>query len=152
MAGIGQKRLPSKLKLLKGSYRKERENPDEPVYKVEIPKYPSHLSNRARKEWRRISAILFNQGLLTNVDMACLAAYCQAYGRWAEAEAKLKKSKTLLIKTTSGNIIQNPLLGVANTAMKLMLQSLTEFGMTPSARSKVTSKKSEKKKDPWSKF
>jgi len=148
---MGRKKIPSKLKLLKGSYRKERENPDEPVYKIEIPKHPKHLSKIARKEWKIMSKILFDQGLLTNIDKACLAAYCQSYGRWVEAELELKDS-TLTIKTIHGNVIQNPLIGIANTALKLMVQCLSEFGMTPASRSKVSAKKGKKKEDPWSKF
>ena len=153
---MGGKHKPTRLKLLKGTLRKERMNPDEPEYKIEIPAYPKHLNLIARREWKRVSTMLFNQGLLSCVDMAALAAYCVAFSRWVEAENELKKSDSLLIKTTSGNIIQNPYIGVANTAMTLMMRMLTEFGMTPSSRAKVIAKgkdtndgKNKKKKDPW---
>ena len=145
------KKLPTKLKLIKGTHRPERENPNEPEYKIEIPDYPAHLSTRGRREWKRMSEVLFNMGLLTEVDMAALSAYCQFYGRWAEAEANLKKTD-LVIKTKSGNIIQNPYIGIANTAFKLMKDCLTEFGMTPASRSRVSAKEEKKKEDPWDQF
>ena len=148
---MGRKKLPSKLKVIKGTYRKELENPNEPVYDIEIPDPPKHLSERALKEWTRMSEVLYKQGLLTEVDRACLAAYCQLYGRWQEAEEDLKK-QAIWIETIQGNVIQNPLVGIANTAIKLMKECLIEFGMTPASRSKVSSKNGGKKRDPWEKF
>jgi P27 family predicted phage terminase small subunit len=43
----------------------------------------------------------------------------------------------LVVKTKSGNIIQNPLVGVANKAMADVVRYAAEFGMTPSARSRI---------------
>ena len=50
---------------------------------------PEHLSPAAQAEWRRLAQSLQQDGLLTQVDRAALAAYCQSYGRWVEAEQKL---------------------------------------------------------------
>ncbi len=143
--------IPTKIKIVKGTFRKCRENPAEPDYEIELPLPPAHLNKLGRIEWTRMAEFFFNQGLLTRVDRAALASYCHLYGRWAQAETDLNES-TLLIKTTSGNIIQNPLLGIANTALKEMNKCLKEFGMTPASRSKVSVKKSKKKEDPWAEF
>ncbi len=40
----------------------------------------------------------------------------------------------LMIKTSNGNAIQNPLVGTANKAVSDMVRYAAEFGMTPSAR------------------
>ena len=81
---------------------------------------------------------------MSNVDRAALAAYCQAYARWAQAERSIAKMAErdlltggLMIKTSNGNAIQNPLVGTANQAMAAMMRFATEFGMTPSARSRI---------------
>ena len=76
-------------------------------------------------------------GVLTTVDRAALAAYCQAYGRWVEAEEHLRATPTLF-KTPSGYVQQSPWLGIANKQMELMGRHMTELGMTPAARSRVT--------------
>jgi phage terminase small subunit len=47
------------------------------------------LSAEAKIEWRRVARALHRLGLLTSVDRAALAAYCQAYARWRQAEKAL---------------------------------------------------------------
>ena len=41
------------------------------------------------------------------------------------------------MKTSKGNFIQNPLIGIANRALDLMHKYLTEFGLTPSSRTRI---------------
>lgn len=79
---------------------------------------------------------LERMGVVTVVDRAALAAYCQAWARWIDAEAQVAKLGTI-VKTANGNLIQNPYLAVANRAMEQMTRLAAEFGMTPSSRSRV---------------
>ena len=65
------------------------------------PDCPEHLNDEARAERHRLVDTLVGMGVITIVDRAVLAAYCQAYGRWVEAEPKLKET-LLLFKTPSG--------------------------------------------------
>ena len=58
----------------------------------------------------------------------------------------------LLIKTTNGNAIQNPLVGTANKAMFAFMRCAIEFGMTPSARSRLTSPTGADMTNPFSEF
>ena len=74
--------------------------------------------------------------MLTAVDRAALAAYCQAYGRWVEAEERLREAP-LLYKTPSGYVQQSPWLGIVHKQLELMGRYMTELGMTPAARSRV---------------
>ncbi len=78
---------------------------------------------------------------LEAVDRAALAVYCTAYARWVQAEraiAGMAKRDMLtgglMIKTSNGNAIQNPLVGTANTTASDMVRYAAEFGVTPSAR------------------
>jgi hypothetical protein len=59
---------------------------DMPVAPDALPRCPAHLSDVARKEWRRIATPLYRMGVLSVTDRAALAAYCQAWARWVEAE------------------------------------------------------------------
>ena len=148
---MGRKKVPTNLKIIKGTKRNCRENKDEPVLPLGIPSPPEHLSAIALIEWGRISNQLYQLGLLTEVDMAALAAYCDAFGMWCDSSGQLKKEK-LTIETTNGNIIQNPLVGIVNQSREHMRKFLTEFGLSPASRAKVSVNKPDKKEDPWAEY
>lgn len=76
-------------------------------------------------------------GVLTLVDRAALAAYCQAWGRWVEAEEKLQTTPVML-KTPSGYVQQSLWLSVANKQLKLMGRYMAELGITPASRSRIS--------------
>lgn len=101
-----------------------------------LPRCPAHLGDTARKEWRRLATPLHEAGILTLADRAALAAYCQAYARWVEAEEKLAETPTLL-KTPNGHVQQSPWLSVANKQLELMGRYMSELGLTPSARTRL---------------
>lgn len=61
--------------------------------------------------------------------------------------AKDGGTAALLIKTKDGNAIQNPLVGIANKARADVVRFSAEFGMTPSARSRVTATPDDNEKD-----
>ena len=141
----GRKPKPSGLKVIAGTDRADRRNENEPKFAPDIPTAPGFLSDEAQEEWARVCVQLYSQGVLSQVDRAALAAYCQAYGRWQQAEEALAKmaerdrvTKGMMIKTTNGNAVQNPLVGTANKAMADMMRYAAEFGMTPSARSRIS--------------
>lgn len=134
---------PTVLKKLAGNPGNRPLNDKEPEIREGKPTCPRHLNHDGKLEWKRISVILYEAGLLTYIDRALLASYCQHYGRWVEAEEKLKELKSetpkmdLVIRTTNGNFVQNPWIQIANKAQEQMIKLATEFGMSPSSRSRV---------------
>jgi P27 family predicted phage terminase small subunit len=128
---------PTAIRRLEGNPGKRAWNHNEPIPPDAQPRCPGHLSAVAQKEWRRLASDLHRIGVLTTVDRAALAAYCQAYGRWVEAEEKLKEGPTLY-KTPSGYVQQSPWLGIVNKQLELMGRFMVELGMTPASRSRVT--------------
>jgi len=148
MAG---KKKPTKLKILKGTYRPWRENQNEPIFTTEVPDKPDCLSAEAIVEWDRITKVFLEQEILTQIDMAALAMYCQSYARWKAAEKKIPNDKICWMK--NGEIVTNPFLKIARNAFQDLKVMLSEFGMTPSSRNGVSSHKKEKKeKNPFAKF
>jgi P27 family predicted phage terminase small subunit len=105
--------------------------------KQKPPTCPSHLCPPAKAEWKRLAAQLTVLRILTELDRAALAAYCQAYGRWVEAERKLHETP-MLLKLPSGYVQQNPWLTIANKQLELMHKYLSEFGLSPVSRSRVS--------------
>jgi P27 family predicted phage terminase small subunit len=138
--------MPTHLKLLRGNPGKRALNRNEPQPTIppEPPGPPAFLMPAAKDEWWRAGPELHRLGLLTALDLMPFAAYCQACGRWQEAERLLAQQAerdpetgALLIKTSTGSLMQNPLLRVAVTAAADMIRYAAEFGMSPAARSRV---------------
>jgi len=132
----GRRPKPTALKQLAGNPGKRALNSSEPRPSG-IPKCPAHLDKAAKAEWKRISAELITLGLLTSVDRAALAAYCSAWSRWVTAEESLQRFGTVIKSPKSNFPIQNPFLGVSNTAVDQMRKFLIEFGMTPASRARL---------------
>jgi P27 family predicted phage terminase small subunit len=145
----GRRPKPTELKRLEGSRIRRKGTEPQPTG---IPKCPAHLDKIARTEWRRIAAELAAIGLLTSVDRAALAAYCAAWSRWVVAETKLAKFGSVIKSPKSGFPIQNPYVGIANTAMTQMRAFIVEFGMTPASRSRINIESPTQSADPFSEF
>ena len=78
---------PAALRLLEGNAGKRPLNLSEGINpRIEVPSVPKHLGQEARKEWKRITPLLAELGLVSGLDRAALALYCQAVGRLYEFE------------------------------------------------------------------
>lgn len=144
MAKRGPKNKPIKLRILEGK-RSHRPIPGEnPLPPADLPFPPDHLDEGALDEWNRLVEGLNSMGILAGIDQAAFAAYCGAYSRWKSAEKELQKLRekggelnALVLKTVSGNFIQQPLIGISNKAAGDMVRFAVEFGLTPSARARL---------------
>lgn len=131
---------PSKLKELAGNPGKRPLNDREPSIPVpsSAPYAPRFLNEEGKREWRRMAKILIGAGLYAEIDRAALALYCQAWGRWLEAERELGKTGgPILTAHGTGNLYQNPWLHVANKAQDQIRRMIAEFGLSPAQRSRV---------------
>ncbi len=129
---------PTAIRRLEGNRGKRAWNHDEPEPPDGIPRCPKHLAPVARTEWRRVARALHAMGVLTPIDRAVLAAYCQSYAKWVEAEQKFRETPPLLL-SPSGYVQQSPWMAIANKQLELMGRYMTELGMTPASRSRVAS-------------
>ena len=138
MAMAGRKPKPTALKVLEGDRGKGRRplNEHEPIPPKGGVKCPSWLLPEAKKEWKRLAASLEAMGVLTMADLTAFAGYCQAYARWREAEDFISQHGSIF-KTPSGYVQQVPQVSIAQTNMKIMLKFCEQFGLTPSARSRI---------------
>lgn len=146
----GRRPKPTALKLLAGNPGKRPLNTNEPepdALDANTPP-PEHLSEEAKTEWRRILPLLIASSVATVLDIPPIAAYCQAWARWVEAEGFVAQ-QGVVIETKHGAPTQNPYLSVANKAMEQMFRFLTELGMSPASRTRVQVKKA-KRANPFS--
>ncbi|GIV86619.1 MAG: terminase [Chloroflexus sp.] len=139
----GRKPKPTALKILAGNPGRRPLNDAEPQFAAgDALKPPAHLDRTAKLEWRRVIRELSAAGLVKTVDRSALAAYCQAYSQWVKATKELRDSP-LTLTSPSGYVYPNPMLGIQKRALETMHKFMTEFGMTPSSRSRVKVEKAE---------
>jgi len=133
--GKGRKATPSKILELRGgtehSHKKPREN--EPTPPSQMPKCPSHLDKEAKAEWKRAGTILDSIGLMTGLDMAVLAGYCDAYSQWAKATLEVQATGMVYQKADETPAL-NPYLRVAREAYDRMMKAAVLIGLSPSSR------------------
>lgn len=137
MAKRGPKPKPTTLKLIEGT-RADRVNRDEPRPALASPNIepPENLDGPALDEWRRMSRILSDMRVMTVADAAALRLYCEAYALHREATEAVRDQGMVTI-AGSGGLKTNPHVTIANQARAIMLKILSEFGCTPSSRSRV---------------
>ena len=148
MAKRGRKPKSTSTKRLEGNPGKRPLNENEPRPDPSLPAPPDHLDSVAIAEWGRLAPEMNRIGILTQVDRAAFAAYCCAYARWVHAEEAIgelrqKGENPYVVTTEKGNRVQDPIVGISNKAMELMLRYMAEFGLTPSSRSRVSVPRSE---------
>lgn len=125
---------PTRMKILEGNpgRRPLPENEVQPLIDDVLPKAPEYLSEPAKKEWYVMGEKLHRLGLLTQIDYPAFAIYCQSYGHWVEAEEAVEKTG-FVIRTTTGKVIESPMVSISKRSMRLAHKFLSEFGMTPRA-------------------
>ena len=160
MAPRGRKPKPTHLKLVTGLPGKRKVKRDDVQPRdLDLPMPPPFLSDEAKVRWGQKVEAVHRLGLLTELDDSAFAAYCQAYGRWQQAEQALKEmsmqdaqTRALMMHTKNGNAVQNPLVGTANKAMELMNKCGADFGMSPVSRVNLSTDEKAKPADPTAKF
>ncbi|AQU06097.1 phage terminase small subunit P27 family [Dehalococcoides mccartyi] len=158
MTTRGRKPKPTKIHELNGNpsrlnLGKRKEKEIKPS--TGAPTCPSWLDTEAKREWKRIVPELAKLGVITMIDRAALAGYCVAYSRWRTAEEELGKgftyeyydSKTFQLKRTVKPEVQ-----IARNSLNQVKAFCSEFGLTPSSRSRLVLPGEPKDEDPVDKM
>jgi len=142
----GTKPKPVKLKLLEGNPGRRKLNMDEPKPAPIAPECPDWLLDDAKEEWKEMSATLERLGILTSIDKAAFAGYCQSYAKWKKAEEFIKKfgfTYKIPKKDKEGNVVSIfiaafPEVSIARSSLEHVRQFCAEFGLTPSSRGRMS--------------
>lgn len=143
----GRKKVPTSLKIMRGTNRRDRENPDEPRPRV-LPgmEPPDWLEDEvARDVWAATVPVLERTGVLTEADVDALAGYCTAMSHLRAANKEIREGnqgRTTYVSMGEGGMMirKHPAIGVAHEALRLALSFQSEFGLTPSSRTRVHAK------------
>lgn len=131
MAKRGRKPLPPEL-------RTGRQRIEGTAQAIEgRPECPPHLLGDARDKWGEIIPMLEEAGILSRADTDAIALYCETFARWLECVRRLEDPDNWVIVSPKGFILNSPWINMRNNFAKEMGRLLAEFGLTPSARSRV---------------
>lgn len=132
----GPKHKATVIKLITGNPGRRPLNQQEAKPRVQIPTPPELLKDDALKEWKRITPLLEEVGLIAQLDRAVIAAYCKAWARWLECERMLETTG-LIVKAPNGYPMYSPYLSAANKALDQVRQLTEQIGLSGSARSRI---------------
>lgn len=148
----GRKRKPTALKILTGNPGKRALNDREPIPQAIPPTPPAWLAKEALVEWDRLVAELAALGIITRLDMAILAGYCQAWARVVKLEATVAKKGGAVIVSPTGGPYPSPWQAALNKAYELVHKFGSELGLTPSARARLQTGGGGQPQDPFEKY
>ena len=134
----GPARKPTPLRVLEGNPSKRPINKAEPKPRPGRPTRPDWLLPEAKHEWSRVVPELERLGLLTVVDRAALATYCQAWAQYVDAEAQLAKYGAVLKAKHSDYVQVSPYATISRHNAQIVRAFCAEFGLTPSSRGRMT--------------
>lgn len=129
-----------------------RTNKNEPTPDVYLPTPPEWLSELAKQYWGEIGAVLLAMKLTTVADGPALQLLTEALAEWADARRAVHLAGLTYETTTmTGDVMRrpNPEVAIASDAWRRALKMLTEFGLTPASRSKVSALGENDGKDPF---
>jgi P27 family predicted phage terminase small subunit len=134
---------PSALKKAQGTYRPSRAPENEIEPPPGDPGCPDHLDALGQAEWKRIVPLLESVKVLTLADHAALEGYCFNYSM-AVYYQKLAQAEPMVevpLVTKGGGVEHvtkpNPASAEARRHWVLVRAFASEFGLTPSARTRV---------------
>lgn len=138
----GPKPRPKALEDLAGNPGHRKRNRSQVEFEAADPMNPpASLNAVGREEWLRVAPVLARAGLMTVVDTVALAAYCQCYARYLEAEQFLEANGITFTVRDDKGVIKGrwpmPEVAIAVKMLDKVRQFASEFGFTPSARGRL---------------
>lgn len=152
----GRKPEPAKLKLIKGTDRVDRINPDAPEQCAEALAIPATLPAEAIPHFEKLRAHLKALKLdsSTYAEVVAIAAQQMAVIEYCNAKLQQHGEHSYETETIQGGrmVRAYPEVAMRSEAMRHLHSLLSELGLTPAAIGKVSASLPEKPKSKWGKF
>lgn len=143
----GRKKKPVELKMIEGTYRKDRDNLNAPKVTGDLVSPPNYFSEEQTGVWK-YAIENAPKGLLKKLDISILEIWVTAYVTYRESYAKVQEMGQVMT-SPSGYPIVNPYLSNMNKQATIMMKAASELGFTPTSRSKVSVEQEQTEVDPW---
>lgn len=143
----GRKPLPKAILKLRDSSAKwkPRHRHAEPEAPKGCPSCPTWLDKEGKAEWRRVTKSLAAMGILKTPDRAVLAGLCQMWSLFVRTSEQLNKCEGIDKES-------RPIAATNSDAYKNYLRACEQFGLTPSARTRIDTDIEGKKLDAFDAF
>ena len=134
----GRPSKPTQLKVLQGTFRKDRDDHGASSAKpVGVPKCPAWLSKQAKKYWKEVGPELAKSGLISTLDGAAFATLCDSVGLYEEVTRKIESLEDLADTTPNGMGIQSVCFQIRNKLIEQIRALSSDFGLTPVSAGKI---------------
>jgi P27 family predicted phage terminase small subunit len=133
---------PTTIKILEGNPGKRPLNTREPRAERTLPDPPKSMKPENKREWRKWAKILLQAGVATQLDSIAFGLLIGALVKHQEAADNVAKYGPVWMEKGDSAIPKfqySPWWVVQNREFDKLKGLLAEFGMTPSARSRVLS-------------
>lgn len=144
----GRKKTPERLKVIAGTSRPDRANPNEPKARAGAAVAPAWLSERAAEIFDRITVTLLGMGIASPDDADALAMLASRLEEIEICTAVIEDAGRTYEKRDPETdellmIRARPEVGMRNEALRHAQSLLSEFGLSPAARAKVSAQKTQ---------
>ena len=136
----GHNRKPTQLKIVQGTMRKDRSNPNAPELELVIPEPSEGLPKEAKEAYKILAVILNDMRVLTKADQGELESL-------ALARAQIKYLSSKLFNKLDINEFRKVQIAL-NDAIRTSAALSVRFGLSPADRGRV-SVIQEKKSNKW---
>ena len=133
----GRPPKPTALKVFEGNRGRQTLNQNEPKPTKGVPSCPTWLKGEAKREWNRVTKELHRIGVLTQIDRAIAAAYCQAWADFVWAVAELSENGRIITGGKNDYVMPHPAVAIKRQAGKELQEFGNLLGLNPSARSRL---------------
>jgi P27 family predicted phage terminase small subunit len=134
----GRKPLSIEDKEMRGNPGKRDLNKeDRPTLKVmfKLPPAPDYFGQYAKKEYERTGPLLVEAKMLTESDLPAFHAYCMNIELMINAQLDIKDNGMTIIGHRGR--VRNPAIAAFGQASTAIRGFVSEFGLSPSARSRI---------------
>jgi P27 family predicted phage terminase small subunit len=151
---------PTALRVLSGNASKRRLNREEPTPPSGEISPPVWLEGQGLKVWEWLAPVLGDMAVLTTADPHSLGLLSDAYAEYIEHQAYLREhgrtyESRHLQMDTDGNTFERviirprPEVGMMQDAWKRTRAGMQDFGLNPSARSRIRTADPKGEEDPF---
>jgi|SRR3972149_5711304 len=155
----GRKAIPNHLHVIHGNpghrnLKAKIENEPKVETPDECPQPTKKVcaDKEAKKCWLELAPQLYDAGLFTNIEVQTFERYCIIYGHWSYALKMLRKEGWFVFNKKTRRSRLSVWIKLSDAYERRLMAYITEFGLSPSSRSRISMPARKKNEDEFGSF